>query len=161
MKRQTSTAHCCTFGREKVSLEHPICISCQRQDVPCPFSLSTPSRVDAPLAEKKIASKAKQPNKTEMECGHRLRLEFPGAEVRYEPIALMIDLDGERFGYRPDWGVIFPDGRILLVEVKNAGYQHASYGRSKLAFAAARVRWPMFSWRWAEKQSGNWLVRDY
>jgi hypothetical protein len=162
IRRASSASRCCVMGREQFLPGNVTCISCRRQEVPCPFGALVP--VPAPAAapvEEKAAPKAKEPNKTEAEYGRRLSLEFPGCEVRYEALALIIELDGERFRYSPDWVVLLPGGGVLCIEVKNAGYQHASYGRAKLAFAAARVAWPMFSFRWAEKESGSWDVKDF
>ena len=158
----TTRAGYCTMGRERWVATNPVCLSCQRQDIVCSFG--APAAVAAPVAiltAEKPAPKHAQPNKTETEYGRRLGFEFPGCEVRYEALALIIELNGERFRYRPDWIVFLPGGGILCVEVKNAGYQHASYGRAKLAFAAARVAWPMFSFRWAEKDAGTWGVKHY
>lgn len=152
----------CAMGRDRWVPANPVCVSCQRQDVPCPFGalVLAPTLAAAP-ADEKSAPKCKQPNKTEGEYGRLLGFEFPWCEVRYEALALILELDGERFRYSPDFVVTFTDGRILLVEVKNAGYQFASYGRAKLAFAACRVQWPMFSFRWAEKDGGSWSVENF
>jgi len=150
------------MGRDQFLPGNVTCISCRRQDVPCPFGSAV--QVPAPAAasvEEKAAPRAKEPNKTEAEYGRRLSLEFPVCDVRYEALALIVELDRDRFRYSPDFVVTFPGGRILLVEVKNAGYQFASYGRAKLAFATCRVQWPMFSYRWAEKDGGSWNVTDY
>jgi hypothetical protein len=155
-------ASCCTLGRDRWVSANPVCVSCQRQDVSCPFGalVLTPTPAAAPVDEKS-APKCKQPNKTEAEYGRRLCFEFPGCEVRYEALALIVELDGERFRYSPDWIVFLPGGGILCVEVKNAGYQHASYGRARLAFAACRVAWPMFNFRWAVKDAGSWSEENY
>jgi hypothetical protein len=152
----------CDFGKERHTASNVTCISCQKQDVACPFGASvTEVSVVVPVAGQAEKKAAKQPNKTEAAYGRLLRLEFSGADVRYEAMSLILNLDGERFRYSPDWSVFLPDGGILCVEVKNAGFKHASYGRSKLAFASARVQWPMFSFRWASLDSGTWRVDNF
>ena len=152
----------CDMGKERHVLTNVTCISCQRQEVPCPFTplplCADPGLVVADNGKK---PKGARPNKTEGAYGRLLRLEFPDCEVRYEALTLVLDLDGERFKYRPDWTVFLPGGGILCVEVKNSGFKHASYGRSKLAFAAARVQWPMFSFRWAALSGGAWDVENF
>lgn len=105
--------------------------------------------------------KAPGPNKTESEYGRMLQLEFPNCKIRYEALSFTVDLDGDGFRYTPDWVVYLPSGGLLCVEVKNAGYKHASYGRAKLAFAATRDQWPMFDFRWAEKEKSSWSIRNY
>jgi hypothetical protein len=151
----------CDLGKDHYSPLHVSCISCQRQSVPCPFGAVPPQSVVAVPAVVEKAANCKQPNKTELEYGRRLGYEYPGCEVRYEALTLILMLDGQRFRYSPDWVVLLPGGGILCVEVKNAGYQHASYGRARLAFAACRVAWPMFSFRWAVKDAGSWSEENY
>ncbi len=96
--------------------------------------------------------KTRQPNKTETAYLNRLKCEFPGSLIRYEGITLLLE-NGCR--YTPDF-VVSLDITLLLVEVKNAAYKHASYGRSKMAFAQAQIDYPMFVYRWAEKVGGEW-----
>lgn len=96
----------------------------------------------------------KGPNKTESSYGNLLALEFPGCKIVFEGIRLRLD-NGDI--YTPDWVVHAPDG-LLLVEVKNAAYKHASYGRSKMAFKQCRIDWPMFGYRWAEKDKDTWRL---
>ena len=103
----------------------------------------------APVAKE---PKHRQPNKTETAYLNRLKCEFPGSLIRYEGITLLLE-NGHR--YTPDF-VVSVDGTLLLVEVKNAAYKHASYGRSKMAFAQAQIDYPMFVYRWAEKVGGEW-----
>lgn len=162
IRRAPSSSRCCVMGRDQFLPGNVTCISCRRQNVPCPFGAMVPAPVPAaaPAVVEK-AAKCKQPNKTEAEYGRRLGYEFLGCEVRYEALALILELDGERFRYSPDWIVFLPGGGILCVEVKNAGFQHASYGRARLAFAACRVAWPMFSFRWAVKDGGSWSEESY
>lgn len=97
----------------------------------------------------------KVPNKTESEYGRLLELEFVGCRAIFEGMTLRM-ANGHK--YTPDWMVIKADGTILLVEVKNAGYKHASYGRSRLAYNQCKIEYPMFSYRWAEKEKGSWSV---
>ena len=107
---------------------------------------------------KAISKKAKGPNKTETEAGRMLSMEFPGCKVRYEPVTLHLENGGS---YTADHGVFLPDGILLLVEVKNAAYKHASYGRSKMAFSQSRLDFPMHRYRWMEKTKEGWQVKDY
>ena len=98
-----------------------------------------------------------QPNKTETEYGNRLALEFRGAVIKFEGLTLKLD-NGMK--YTPDWVVRETlTGQIILVEVKNAAYKHASYGRSKMAFAQCQIDWPMFGYRWAEKTKDGWITK--
>jgi len=94
-----------------------------------------------------------RPNKTEAEYGRMLQVEFPGCEVVYEGITLKLR---NNLKYTGDWAVKLPDNGILIVEVKNSAYKHASYGRSKMAYKDAQIDWPMFKFRWAEKHKGLW-----
>ena len=111
-----------------------------------------PEQLEQPAKKKDLSGR--QPNKTEAEYCRLLRLEF-GVEPRYEAITLRLE-NGHR--YTADWVVAKEDGGLLLVEVKNGGYKHASYGRSKMAFAQARLDFPIFSYRWVEKNGGAWTV---
>lgn len=98
-----------------------------------------------------------KPNKTELEYGRMLGFEFPKSIPRYEAITFTFE-NGHR--YTPDWIVATTDG-ILCVEVKargKNGYRLPSYGRAKLAFDQAKIEWPQFRWRWAEKHCGSWNV---
>ena len=150
----------CDMGKERHVASNVTCISCQKQEVPCPFTpllLASVAHSVCDVVEKKPVVR-KEPNKTEGEYGHRLQLEFPGAKVRFESMTFVLE-NGHK--YRPDWIVCFSDGNILCVEVKNGGFKHASYGRSRLAFAQARIDWPMFSWRWASKGEGSWSVENF
>jgi len=106
----------------------------------------------------KASDSHKTPNKTESEYRYRLELEFVGCRAIFEGMTLRM-ANGHK--YTADWMVVKADGSILLVEIKNAAYQHASYGRSKLAFNQCRVEYPMFSYRWAEKEKGSWSEVNY
>ncbi len=102
-----------------------------------------------------------KPNKTESEYASRLAFEFPGCAIRFEALTLILD-NGHR--YTPDWVVRQLNGQILLVEVKakgKNGFRHPSYQRAKLAFDQSRLDYPLFQWRWAEKQEGKWHVADF
>lgn len=99
------------------------------------------------------------PNKTEMEYGRMLGYEFPNSSPRFEALTFVME-NGHR--YTPDWIVSTPDG-ILCVEVKakgKNGFRLPSYGRAKLAFDQAKLEWPQFRWRWAEKFNGSWTVGE-
>jgi hypothetical protein len=98
-------------------------------------------------------NKSCQPNKTERSYANWLALEFPGCCIEYESISLKLAC-GAR--YTPDWVVHKPDGRILIVEVKNAAYKHASYGRAVIAFKQARIEYPEMDFRWVEKTKDGW-----
>lgn len=102
--------------------------------------------------------KAKCPNKTEGEYHRLLSSEFPMCAPKFEAMTLYLD-NGHR--YTPDFAVNLLNGQILLVEVKNAAYKHASYGRSRMAFDQCRIDWPQFRYRWAEKTSQGWIVQDF
>lgn len=95
------------------------------------------------------------PNKTEASYMHLLAFEFPGCKITFEGISLKLD-NGAR--YTPDIVVHAPDG-LLLVEVKNSAYRHASYGRSRMAFNQCRIDFPQFKYRWAEKDKNTWDVK--
>lgn len=97
---------------------------------------------------------SKQPNKTEAEYGRLLRLEFV-AEPRYEAITFKLR---NSHRYTPDYIIEQNNGNLLCVEVKNANYKHASYGRSKMAFAQCKIDFPMFDYRWAEKTKEGWKI---
>lgn len=95
----------------------------------------------------------KGPNKTESEAGRMLVNSGLYADVRYEGITLRLK-NGAR--YTPDWFCIHGLGcKPVCVEVKNAGYRHASYGRSRMAWAQAAIDYPCFEFRWMDKVSGG------
>jgi hypothetical protein len=104
---------------------------------------------------REIRGKHGKPNKTETAYLNRLKCEFPGATIRFEAITLRLN-NGCR--YTPDF-VVDAGGSLLLIEVKNAAYKHASYGRSKMAYAQAQIDFPMFRYRWAEKGKDGWDER--
>ena len=138
----------CVVGREW-NPAHPVCRSCPG---PCGNKVfDTPEVIST-------TGRQKQPNKTEISYKYRLELEFPGCEIKYEAVSLLLDTG---FRYTPDLVVFLPGDRLLLVEVKNSGFKHASYGRSKIAFACAVKDFPCFSFRWASKEKGEWKVFDY
>jgi len=157
----------CRMGREKRDGRHPACLSCQKQDVPCPFpcltgkkaakgEISSPDQIDVSAKEKK------KPNKTEAAYGRRLELEYPDADVVFEPFRLNL---ANGHGYSPDW-VVFSrqDGAIiLLVETKGVGkdgFKHGSYQRAKCMFDQSKVDFPFWKWRWAEKRGTTWTVTE-
>jgi hypothetical protein len=111
------------------------------------------AKVDIPTAKPQSRGK---PNKSEMEYGKRLFYEFPDSEIVYEGLSFHLQ-NGHT--YTPDWLVKHKDGAILLVEVKvrgKNGFRHASYQRARVMFDQSKIDFPMFSWRWAEKQGGEW-----
>ena len=98
-----------------------------------------------------------KPNKTELSYSVMLGYEFPGCRIAFEGITFKLD-NGHR--YSPDWIVHTPDG-ILCVEVKargTNGHRLPSYQRAKLAYDQAKIDFPEFQWRWAEKCGGIWNV---
>lgn len=117
------------------------------------------SRITVQPQEANTPSEAKSggkgPNKTEASYMNLLAFEFPGCKISFEGISLRLD-NGAR--YTPDVAVHTPEG-LLLVEVKNAAYKHASYGRSKMAFNQCRLDYPQFQYRWAEKDKNTWNVK--
>lgn len=146
----------CAAGRI-YDKKHPTCRTCQ---IGCVMKVTEPSNSGKQLSENTgqlKSSKHKGPNKTELEYATRLGYEFPGCKPLFEGLKLKLATDQV---YSPDWVVRLTDGQILCVEVKNAAYQHASYGRSKMAFNYAKLEWP-FKFRWAEKTKEGWDVSDY
>jgi hypothetical protein len=128
-------------------------------------ALTPPVRQSAPtqvtLPEKAVkASQGKcgsrQPNKTEQSAMTMLGYEFSGCKIVYEGITLRLD---NSMKYTPDVNVHLPDGKILLVEVKNAGFKHASYGRSKMAFSQCKLDYPQFEYRWMVKDKSEWTIK--
>lgn len=114
--------------------------------------------VRAEIAPKSKGGKA---NKTETEYSNMLRCEFPGAAIVFEGITFKME-NGHR--YTPDWVVNNGDGQVLCVEVKargKNGFRHASYQRARLAFDQAKIDYPQFRWRWAEKSQGTWDVKEH
>ena len=110
---------------------------------------------DKPQVQPKAFQIGRQPNKSELEYGQILQAEFPGAQIMYEGLTLRMQ-NGHK--YTPDWIVIDPFG-ILCVEVKvrgKDGFRHGSYQRARLAFDQAKLDWPVFAFRWAEKSKGEW-----
>jgi hypothetical protein len=117
-------------------------------------------QVAIPLKVEELPAPAKeirkrQPNKTETEYGYRLSLEFPGCKIVFEGITLRLDCGAK---YTADWCTHLPDGKILLCEVKNSGYKHASHGRSRLAFSQAKIDFPQFIFRWCSKDKTGWSI---
>lgn len=102
-------------------------------------------------------NRKKEPNKTEMSYTRLLELEYPGCKISFEGISLKLE-NGHR--YTPDLCVHASDG-LMLVEVKNAAYKHASYGRSKMAFNQCRIDYPQFKYRWTEKDKNTWNTSNY
>ncbi|MFZ3168102.1 MAG: hypothetical protein WA130_10850, partial [Candidatus Methanoperedens sp.] len=93
--------------------------------------------------------------KCEMEYGRMLAMEFLGAKITPWGITLRMS-NGHK--YTPDFVVFYGD-LILLVEVKQRGkngFRQNSYQRAKLAYDQCQVEFPMFQYRWAEKQHGAW-----
>jgi hypothetical protein len=100
-------------------------------------------------------------NKTELEYAARLSFEFAGCKPKFEAVTLHL-LNGH--AYTPDWQIVLPDGTLLFVEVKargKNGFRHPSYQRARVMFDQSRLEYPMWKFRWAEKQSGQWDVKDY
>ena len=120
-----------------------------------------------PVKVEKSAKKgSKGPNKTETAAYHYLKLCYPGASVRYEAITFHLERYEEDTlnvksipaAYTPDYLITLPDGSMICVEVKNAAYKHASYGRSRLAFRQAALEFPQFQFIWLELVKGEWVL---
>jgi hypothetical protein len=95
------------------------------------------------------------PNKTELAAKYRLEMEYPGYDIRYEAITFHLEA---KAAYTPDWLITSPlHDRMICVEVKNGAYKHASYGRSKLAFAQAAIEFHQFQFIWMELKNGEWI----
>ena len=158
MSRPDTSKLLCQIGR-LYDPAHPTCRSCQ---IGCVGSIEQaaaklPSLPDADDVQR-LRCKSGKPNKTETEYGNILKYEYPGCEPRFEAVSIYLE-NGSR--YTPDWCVPLPGGSLLLVEVKNGAYRHASYGRSKMAFQQCRIDWPQFKYRWAEKFKDGWKITDY
>lgn len=127
---------------------------------------SLPVKMPLEFQQAIAAAKGKPPkesraNKTELEYSRLLALEYPGHSITFNSLRLKCD---NGHAYTPDWVVNLSDGLILLVEVKargKNGFRHPSYQRAKVMYDQCRVEWPMFRYRWAEKQSGVWTITDY
>jgi len=95
-------------------------------------------------------------NKTEMAAFHYLTQCYRGARIRYEAITFHLQAEA---AYTPDWLVSLSDNDTMIcVEVKNAAYKHASYGRSRLAFRQAALEFPQFQFIWLELVKGEWIL---
>lgn len=126
-----------------------------RNPTPLPNSPPEPT-----LPESKGKGRRRVPNKTEAAYMNVLAMEFHGAVIRYEPITFHM---ANGHSYTPDIGVWHSviDQGVMFVEVKNAAYKHASYGRAKLAFDQCRQEFGAFCYRWAELTKDGWTVCDY
>jgi hypothetical protein len=128
---------------------------------PAPEGVNAPQgkfrALPAGTKESDYPQRGKVPNKTEASYATLLGFEFPGCKITFESISLRLE-NGHR--YTPDLCVHTADG-LLLVEVKNAAYKHASYGRSKMAFAQCRIDYPQFRYRWTEKDKNTWDTRNF
>ena len=94
------------------------------------------------------------PNKTETAAYHYLKMCYPNAVIRYEAVTFHLE---QKAAYTPDYLVTLGDDMICY-EIKNAGYKHASYGRSRLAFRQAALEFPQFQFIWLELQKGEWVL---
>jgi hypothetical protein len=100
--------------------------------------------------------KAKVPNKTEARYAREFLSVNGVVKAQYEGVTFKL-AGGSR--YTIDW-YLFDDGTHIVVEVKNAAYKHASYGRAWTAFREARAQFPGFHFTWAELQKdGTWKER--
>jgi hypothetical protein len=95
-------------------------------------------------------------NKTEMAAFHYLTQCYRGARIRYEAITFHLQAEA---AYTPDWLVSLSENDTMIcVEVKNAAYKHASYGRSRLAFRQAALEFPQFQFIWLELRNNEWVL---
>ncbi len=134
------------------------CSGCRWQGTPAICKQCRPEKPDVPLTKTVDARRLpeKRMTKAEEQYGRILQAEFPHCSVLYEALRLKLR---SGHAYTPDWIVMFKSGQILCVEVKvrgKKGFRQFSYGRAKLAFDEARVQWPCFTFRWAEKHQGEW-----
>ena len=100
----------------------------------------------------------KKMTKVEATYGFMLNAEFPESVIKYEAIKLKMS---NGHVYTPDWCVIMPDKNVLLVEVKDRsrnGFRQASYGRARLAYHQCQKEFKCFTFRWAERYKGQWIV---
>ena len=115
--------------------------------------------IPAKVEEKKVAGRKQ--TKTEAEAGRMLSLEFPGCTVIFHGLAFYL-IAGHR--YTADYCVHLPEGKILVVEVKQEGrngFKQQSYRDAKVRFDQSRHEWPMFRFRWMTKTKDGWQVKDY
>jgi hypothetical protein len=106
------------------------------------------------------------PNKTETAAYHYLKMCYPGCEPRYEAITFhleryevnTLDIKAPPAGYTPDYLISLPDNTMICVEIKNAAYKHASYGRSRLAYRQAALEFPQFQFIWLELHGSEWVL---
>ena len=93
----------------------------------------------------------RQPTKAELEFRDKFLV---GLAARFEGLRLKV----AGHWYTPDW-VTIEGGQVVCYEVKGS-YRMHSYGRSRLAFDAAREAWPWFRFVWAQKnKDGEWRVK--
>jgi hypothetical protein len=114
-----------------------------------------------PLAVHGITQKSSKKTRAEQEAENMLAMEFRGCAVKFHGLAIYLDC-GHR--YTPDYIVQLPEGKILVVEVKQEGkngFRQQSYRSARLAFDQSRVEWSMFRFRWMEKKSSGWEIKDY
>ena len=117
--------------------------------------ISTPVEAQKPALGLSVKPCGRGMTRTEAEYGIILKAEFPGCPIFYEGLTLKL-LSGHK--YTPDWVIRLPEGKILCIEVKNAAYKHASYGRARLAFDCAKTEWP-FKFRWVVKTKEGWIEK--
>jgi hypothetical protein len=126
---------------------------------PCPHCGKDKAAESNPVFEKAPSrqvksGKSKGPNKTEQAARHHLEMLFPDADIRFEAITFHLEA---KAAYTPDWLVTYPlYNKMICVEVKNANYKHASYGRSRLAFSQAAIEFPKFQFMWLELTKDGW-----
>jgi hypothetical protein len=110
----------------------------------------------SPKVGESVKKGKKGANKTEMAAFHYLTQCYRGARIRYEAITFHLQAEA---AYTPDWLVsLSGDNTMICVEVKNAAYKHASYGRSRLAFRQAALEFPQFQFIWLELVKGEWIL---
>ena len=142
----------CQIGRCFDPL-HPTCASCR---IGCALKSSSTPTLPAKAGES-LAKKPKErrePNKTEQAAYFYLKMCYPDANIRYEAITFHLE---QGAAYTPDYLVTTQEG-MTCVEIKNAAYKHASYGRSRMAFRQAALEFPTFQFIWLELQNGEWIL---
>jgi hypothetical protein len=121
-----------------------------------PLPSLPPGSTSPSKAGESVKKGKKGANKTEMAAFHYLTQCYRGARIRYEAITFHLQAEA---AYTPDWLVSLSENDTMIcVEVKNAAYKHASYGRSRLAFRQAALEFPQFQFIWLELRNNEWVL---
>ena len=110
-----------------------------------------------PLVESEKAAKPLSRYKSKLESLYAMELQYlkEAGEIqdwRYEPVTLVIvDADGKRCRYCPDFLVLHNNGSIELVETK--GFMREA---ARIRFLAARERYPFWRFTMIRRNGGQW-----